>query len=177
MKHLNAVLSLALVSCSSHSVVDKKVQNIQIDKGTVFISVSEQLQEGTHQITTRPQGSCIPEVKIVQRGSLTEVVHVKECFGRGYNQGTYFDVLLAPGYAYSISLKAGQIIAPDIQGADGIRDIHSSVTVGGIHGGTAEGKVTRTLLLGARVHLHNPEASQNTQLALHVNYGGIDFRF
>lgn len=176
MKSIAAAISLALVGCSSHLLAEGGQQSIQIDKGTVFVSISDKPMVTPIRVTARPQGTCTPEVKIEQQGNLTKVTHIKECFGEGYHQGTYFDVLLAPGQDYLVSLKAGQVYAPDIRASSTIRAIRSSVNVGGIHGGGVGSQVKRKMLLGAELNLRNPASEQETLLVLHVNYGGIDFQ-
>ncbi|RXJ71212.1 hypothetical protein CS022_21335 [Veronia nyctiphanis] len=115
MKYAMSFLSLIIAGCTSHSSAAVEGPSVLIDKGTVIVTVADSDFDKPYTITHAPQGKCVPEVSINTEGNRTEVTHTKACFGEGRNEGTVFNIVVNPSYSHHISLKAGQIFAPDIR--------------------------------------------------------------
>ncbi len=166
----------ALSGCASNASIEPHISTIDIDKGTVYLKIADDNSIDSHKITYRPQGTCVPEVSIVSKGKYSDLSHTEDCHGTGRNQGTIFDIELAPNQKHIITLTMGRILAPSISQSETIKHISADVTVGAIQGGGKNTQVERTLLLGAKATAHNPNLERGAELFITVELGTIDFK-
>lgn len=174
---LFALPFVALISsgCSNTSNFNPTESSLRIDKGTVYITISDQPMSAPHRLEVRPQGDCTPEMNIEKYKNFTRVRHKTPCKTVESKQGTQFDVILASNRRHTVSLTAGDLRAPAIETSTTIRRIDASVFAGGIEGG---GKLTtskRKHLTGAKATAINPELDKGTELVLNVDAGAITF--
>ena len=170
-------LSLAwgLSGCPASAPIEPNTSTIDIDKGTVYLKISDDNSIDSHKITYRPQGTCVPEISIVKKRKYTDLSHTKDCHGTGINQGTIFDIELAPNKKHVITLSVGRIVVPSISQSETIKQISADVILGAIQGGDKNTQIERTPLLGAEATAHNPNLEQGTELFITVDLGAIDF--
>lgn len=168
------ILAFITGGCTSTLAMKNNSNNIRIDKGTVYLHISEASMSHPHKIEYRAQGNCVPEVTITPDGTNSVAKHVKDCHGQGRHEGTIFDIWLREGDNHSIILTAGQIFTPGVRQAPTISRIDASVAVGGIHSGGGLTKSSRKHLLGAESETVNTHNSDGMALILKVKMGGID---
>jgi hypothetical protein len=175
-KRFTPALSLLtlLVGCSNTMQRTQHKSQIQIDEGTVILTMGSADMNVKHKIEYRSIGDCQPVVEIKTSDKLSNAVHTTNCHGTGDHQGTIFEVVLSPHFSHDIYLNAGELQAPAPATVDVVKAMNSIVSVGGIRSNTGKSNIKRKMLLGAESHWQRD--SGEITLDLKVKMGEIVHR-
>jgi hypothetical protein len=169
---MTRLLALALgAGAATQVAAATPAQQIRIDAGAVNVELVDAPADAAPELTYRAQGSCQPEVTIVQNGEALEARHIKSCHGTGRGEGTIFTLRISSRSNFLLTLDAGGVrIRGDL---DHYRRLDFAVRVGGIKNFRRDVSLSqeRHLLVGATALFERDGGESD--MVVKLKYGGI----
>ena len=155
---LQNFILFAILTLGKSTMTHAQDLEFQIDEGTIDIEFTELPSNQAYVLALQAQGQCKPEISIKEESNVVNVIHVKNCHGNGYREGSLLSLKLPLHTSHRVVLNAGTINVSAAQINQFCEKFSASVTVGDIRNDAklTNLSVERKLVVGAQTNFSRP---------------------